>query len=87
MSLRVFALCFAALAFVSAAGCTRHQVQVDPIKTEHVVEVRPMEMTINVNIRLVDKALNNFFEDIDQERMEMVPSAGVSSENNDAGKE
>jgi hypothetical protein len=87
MSLRVFALCFAALAFVSAAGCTRHQVQVDPIKTEHVVEVKPMEMTINVNIRLVDKALNNFFEDIDQERMEMVPSAEVSSENNDAGKE
>jgi hypothetical protein len=87
MSLRVFALCFAALAFVSTAGCTRHRVQVDPIKTEHVVEVKPMEMTINVNIRLVDKALNNFFEDIDQERMEMVPSAEVSSENKDAGKD
>lgn len=87
MTLRVFALCFAALTLVSAAGCTRHQVQVDPIKTEHVVEVKPMEMTINVNIRLVDKALNNFFEDIDQERMEMVPSAEVSSENKDAGKD
>lgn len=78
MPLRVFALCLVALVWIPVAGCTRHQVQVDPIKTEHVVEVKPMEMTINVNIRLVDKALDNFFDDIDQQRMEIAPSAGGS---------
>ena len=73
MPLRVLVFWTAALALFAAAGCTRHQVQVDPIKTEHVVEVKPMEMTINVNIRLVDKALNNFFDDIDSKRMEIAP--------------
>jgi hypothetical protein len=78
MPLRFITLCLAALVWFPAAGCTRHQIQVDPIKTEHVVEVKPMEMTINVNIRLVDKALDNFFDDIDQQRMEIAPSAEVS---------
>lgn len=80
MPLRTFLFWIAALALVPAAGCTRHRVQVDPIKTEHVVEVKPMEMTINVNIRLVDKALDNFFDDIDSKRMEIAPSPGKTGE-------
>ncbi len=37
-------------------------------KTSHVVEVKPMEMTINVNVNVkVDKALDDFFDDIDEE--------------------
>ncbi len=48
-------------------GCnTQHEVKVDPIRTEHVIEVKPMEMTINVNVNVkVDKALNDFFGDLD----------------------
>ncbi len=48
-------------------SCTQHKLQVDPVKTEHVVEVKPMEMTINVNVNVrVDKALDDFFADIDK---------------------
>lgn len=61
----------AALALLAAlcltAGCTQHRVQVDPIKSQHEVTVKPMEMTINVNVKVqVDRALDDFFEDIDQ---------------------
>ncbi|GBC63391.1 YnbE family lipoprotein [Desulfonema ishimotonii] len=61
-------MCVSALLFVlSAAACTQHHVQVEPIRTEHVVEVKPMEMTINVNVNVrVDEALDDFFGDIDQ---------------------
>lgn len=52
-------------AFLCSA-CTQHRVQVEPVKTEHVVKVEPMEMTINVNVNVrVDKALDDFFGDID----------------------
>ena len=41
-----------------AAGCTQHKVEVAP------VEVKPIHITIDVNVK-VDRALDNFFEDID----------------------
>ncbi len=67
----VFILTAAFLVAITAGGCTRHRVAVDPIRTEHVVEVKPM--TINVNVRVqVDRALDNFFDDIDQAREEGV---------------
>ena len=58
---------FLALAIVCAmVACTKHEVKVEPIKTESVVEVKPMEVTINVNVNVrVDKALDDFFGDID----------------------
>jgi len=57
----------AALLVFGGTGCTQHRVQMDTIKTEHVVEVKPMEMTINVNVNVrVDKALDDFFGDIDK---------------------
>lgn len=40
-------------------GCTRHNVEVAPI------EVKPIHITIDVNIK-VDKALDDFFSDIDE---------------------
>ena len=40
-------------------GCTRHEVQVAP------VEVKPIHITIDVNVR-VDKALDDFFGDLDE---------------------
>ena len=51
-------LLFAALVF-SQAGCTRHEVQVAP------VEVKPIHITIDVNVK-VDRALDNFFGDLDE---------------------
>ncbi len=41
-------------------GCTRHAVQVDP------VEIKPIHITIDVNIK-VDKELDDFFGDLDEE--------------------
>jgi len=41
-------------------GCTKHEVQVAP------VEVKPIHITIDVNIK-VDRALDDFFGDIDKE--------------------
>jgi len=43
-----------------AAGCsTSHKIQVAPM------EVKPIHITIDVNVK-VDRALDNFFEDIDK---------------------
>ena len=49
----------AAWSVLTAAGCTRHKVEVAP------VEVKPIHITIDVNVK-VDRALDNFFEDIDK---------------------
>ncbi len=46
--------------FWSVQGCyTHHQVEVAP------VEVKPIHITIDVNVK-VDKALDDFFGDIDK---------------------
>ena len=42
----------------TAAGCTQHKVEVAPVKVE------PIHITIDVNVK-VDRALDNFFGDID----------------------
>ncbi len=47
-------LVVAAALVLSAAGCM----------TRHKIEVAPMHITIDVNVK-VDKALNNFFGDLD----------------------
>lgn len=53
--------------FALSFGCaTKHEVDVKP------VEVKPIHITIDVNIR-VDRALDDFFDDIDkaaEKRME-----------------
>jgi hypothetical protein len=47
-----------ALLALSAADCTQHKVEVAP------VEIKPIHITIDVNVK-VDRALDNFFGDID----------------------
>jgi Skp family chaperone for outer membrane proteins len=44
----------------STQACTQHKVEVAP------VEVKPIHITIDVNIK-VDKALDDFFGDIDED--------------------
>ena len=46
--------------FLLLQGCTQHRVEVAP------VEVKPIHITIDVNVK-VDRALDDFFEDIDEE--------------------
>lgn len=48
----------AALLVLTIAGCTQHKVEVAP------VEVKPIHITIDVNVK-VDRALDNYFGDID----------------------
>ena len=52
-----------AAAFISATviGCTQHKVEVAP------VEVKPIHITVDVNVK-VDKALDDYFGDIDATR-------------------
>jgi Skp family chaperone for outer membrane proteins len=47
-----------ALSVLAAASCTQHKVEVAP------VEVKPIHITIDVNVK-VDRALDDFFSDID----------------------
>ena len=46
-------------------GCTQHRVEVAP------VEVKPIHITIDVNVK-VDKALDDFFDEIDQTEEETI---------------
>ncbi len=40
-------------------GCTKHEVDVKP------VEIKPIHITIDINVK-VDKALDDFFGDLDE---------------------
>ena len=61
---KTFQIFFAVLVFTTYLGCTQHKVEVAP------VEVKPIHITIDVNVK-VDKALDNFFDDIDSERKQI----------------
>ncbi|MFZ1985068.1 MAG: YnbE family lipoprotein [Desulfatitalea sp.] len=61
-----------ALAALLAAlqGCqTQHKVE-----TIHRVEVAPMHITIDVNVK-VDRALDDFFDDLDKDKEKIQPKA------------
>ena len=59
-----------AILILSTQACTQHKVEVAP------VEIKPIHITIDVNVK-VDKALDDFFSDIDQtgKSADKVPSA------------
>jgi len=59
----------ACLLLFAAWGCsTSHRVEVAP------VEVKPIHITIDVNVK-VDKELDNFFSDIDEAAEQEAPDA------------
>ena len=58
--IKIFVIPVAVLFITAFAGCTEHKVEVAP------VEVKPIHITIDVNVK-VDKALDNFFDDIDSQ--------------------
>ena len=50
------------------AGCkTAHDIKTDnTVKSDSVIELKPIEITLNINLNMkVDKALDDFFSDID----------------------
>ena len=62
-------LLLAAFLFLVFQGCTQHKVEVAP------VEVKPIHITIDVNVK-VDRALDDFFGDLDtaEEQLDSNPS-------------
>lgn len=57
-----------ALVIGGIPGCaTHHEVEVKP------VEIRPIHITIDVNVK-VDRALDDFFGDIDETAQEIKPA-------------
>jgi Skp family chaperone for outer membrane proteins len=57
---KIFVILLAVSVIMAFAGCTQHKVEVAP------VEIKPIHITIDVNVK-VDKALDDFFDDIDSE--------------------
>ena len=43
-----------------ATSCTQHKIELAP------VEIKPIHITIDINVK-VDKALDDFFDEIDEE--------------------
>lgn len=61
----------AAIFFLAVTGCTHHKVEVAP------VEIKPIHITIDVNVK-VDKALDNFFGDIDKAKEKIEPKQSTT---------
>ena len=61
----------AAIFCLAAAGCTQHKVEVAP------VEIKPIHITIDVNVK-VDKALDDFFSDVDKAEEKVEPKSTVT---------
>lgn len=59
MKIKIIMLALAMGAFLVSGCSTSHEVQLAP------VEVKPIHITIDVNVK-VDRALDNFFDDIDK---------------------
>lgn len=58
MTRKLFFIALFLLAFIFAGCQSTHQVEIKP------VEIKPIHITIDINIK-VDKALDDFFDDID----------------------
>lgn len=55
----------AAFLLLLASGCTHHVVETKSEVALAPVEIKPIHITIDINIK-VDRALDNFFGDIDK---------------------
>ena len=66
---RIISTATVLLLFV-VSGCTKHEVETRSQVEVAPVEVKPIHITIDVNIR-VDRALDDFFSDIDETAQEI----------------
>ena len=53
------------LLLLMVSGCTKHEVETRSQVEVAPVEIKPIHITIDVNIK-VDRALDDFFSDIDE---------------------
>jgi hypothetical protein len=70
--MRPYIICFSLsfMLLLGGLGCqSKYQVE-----TVHKVEVAPMHITIDVNVK-VDRALDNFFGDLDAAEEKIEPKA------------
>ena len=58
------------LLLLTPLGCTKHQVETKSQVEVAPVEIKPIHITIDVNIR-VDRALDDFFSDLDETAKEI----------------
>ena len=56
--------------FFLTLGCTKHEVETRSQVEVAPVEIKPIHITIDVNIR-VDRALDDFFSDLDESAQEI----------------
>jgi len=63
-------LWFALLCLVFIASCTQHKVETKSDVAVAPIEVKPIHITIDINIR-VEKALDDFFGDLDKAAEEL----------------
>ena len=59
-----------ALFLLIAAGCTKHEIESRHEIELAPVEIKPIHITIDINIK-VDKALDDFFGDLDERAEEL----------------
>ena len=69
--IKQFLILLGVLSLFAASGCTQHKVEVAP------VEVKPIHITIDVNVK-VDRALDDFFDDIDTAEEQIEGSSKAS---------
>jgi len=60
----------AVIGFLMAVGCTKHVVETKSEVAVAPIEVKPIHITIDINIR-VEKALEDFFGDLDKAAEEL----------------
>ena len=58
------------LLLLMVLGCTKHEVETRSQVEVAPVEIKPIHITIDVNIK-VDRALDDFFSDIDESAKEI----------------
>ena len=58
------------LLLLMTMGCTKHEVETRSQVEVAPVEIKPIHITIDVNIK-VDRALDDFFSDIDESAQEI----------------
>jgi len=69
-AMKIFLGTAAVLLLLMGTGCTKHEIETKSQVAIAPVEVKPIHITIDVNIR-VDRALDDFFSDIDETAKEM----------------
>lgn len=56
---------FVIVIYLFVSGCTHHEIETRSEVNVAPVEIKPIHITIDINVK-VDKALDNFFDDLDE---------------------